>query len=63
MNIRISLPVLILIALCAAAPSTASAQRADPPAGGTPNSCIERNAGDWNACNVGNAGRGDLPYL
>jgi hypothetical protein len=20
------------------------------------------NGGDWNACNVGNSGRGDLPY-
>lgn len=28
----------------------------------TPNSCIAVNGGDWNACNVGNSGRGDLPY-
>jgi hypothetical protein len=28
----------------------------------TPNSCIELNQGDWNACNVGNSGRGDRPY-
>jgi hypothetical protein len=29
----------------------------------TPDSCIEVNGGDWNACNVGHSGRGDLPYL
>lgn len=29
----------------------------------TPNDCIRRNGGDYNACNVGNSGRGDLPYL
>jgi hypothetical protein len=29
----------------------------------TPDSCIEVNGGDWNACNVGHGGRGDLPYL
>jgi hypothetical protein len=28
----------------------------------TPNACIAANGGDWNACNVGNSGRGDLPY-
>jgi hypothetical protein len=28
----------------------------------SPNRCIEINHGDWNACNVGNSGRGDLPY-
>ena len=28
----------------------------------TPNSCIRLNGGDFNACNVGNDGRGDLPY-
>lgn len=28
----------------------------------SPNRCIEINRGDWNACNVGNSGRGDLPY-
>jgi hypothetical protein len=28
----------------------------------TPNSCIELNMGDFNGCNVGNSGRGDLPY-
>jgi hypothetical protein len=29
----------------------------------TPNECIRVNGGDWTACNVGNSGRGDLPYL
>jgi roadblock/LC7 domain-containing protein len=28
----------------------------------TPNDCIRQNGGDFNACNVGNSGRGDLPY-
>lgn len=28
----------------------------------TPNECILANGGDYNACNVGNSGRGDLPY-
>ena len=28
----------------------------------TPNGCIVLNGGDYNACNVGNSGRGDLPY-
>jgi hypothetical protein len=35
----------------------------DAAAAATPDSCIEVNDGDWNACNVGNRGRGDLPYL
>jgi hypothetical protein len=29
----------------------------------TPNDCIAMNGGDFKACNVGNSGRGDLPYL
>ena len=28
----------------------------------TPNDCIRLNHGDYQACNVGNSGRGDLPY-
>lgn len=43
----------------ASAPSPAS-RSASP---WTPNDCIRRNGGDYNACNVGNRGRGDLPYL
>jgi len=43
---------------------TACSGGIDLPYGGvvTPNSCIELNGGDFNACNVGNSGRGDLPY-
>jgi roadblock/LC7 domain-containing protein len=29
----------------------------------TPNDCVRANGGDYAACNVGNSGRGDLPYL
>jgi hypothetical protein len=39
----------------AAAPSHATTD--------APNACIERNKGDWNACNVGNGGAGGVPYL
>ena len=28
----------------------------------TPNQCVQLNGGDYVACNVGNSGRGDLPY-
>ena len=28
----------------------------------TPTDCIRLNQGDFNACNVGSRGRGDLPY-
>jgi roadblock/LC7 domain-containing protein len=42
-----------------AAPSIADAV---PMAVSGPDSCIALNGGDWNACNVGNSGRGDLPY-
>jgi hypothetical protein len=35
----------------------------DAAAAATPDSCIEVNGGDWNPCNVGNSGRGDLAYL
>lgn len=28
----------------------------------TPNECVQINQGDYVACNVGNSGRGDLPY-
>lgn len=28
----------------------------------TPNDCVQMNQGDYVACNVGNSGRGDLPY-
>ena len=29
----------------------------------TPNECIRINGGDFNACNVGNSGSGNGPYL
>ena len=51
--------VLALAAVLLASPAIASAS---PVTRATPNSCITANGGDWNACNVGNSGRGDLPY-
>jgi hypothetical protein len=50
--------VLTIGALGVAAAPTAAAASA-----GSPNTCIPMNGGDWNACNVGNAGRGDLAYV
>lgn len=58
-------------ATAAIAPTLASgmSSRQDPARSGstvvrtwTPNDCIRLNGGDFNACNVGNSGRGDLPY-
>jgi hypothetical protein len=49
-------------ALAAAAASYSIASAASPPPVSTPNRCIQVNGGDYNACNVGNSGRGDLPY-
>jgi hypothetical protein len=47
--------------IVSAAPALASTpSTTTPPA--TPNSCIELNHGDANACNVGNSGAGNLPY-
>jgi hypothetical protein len=46
--------------LCCTAPAFAA--RPGTPRVETPNSCIERNHGDWNACNVGNSGAGNRPY-
>ena len=40
--------------------AAAAAGAAGSPA--TPSQCIRLNGGDYNACNVGNSGRGDLPY-
>jgi hypothetical protein len=62
MKIRTALPAAVVILVFGAAPSLASAPRSDTVHPHTPNSCVERNQGDWNACNVGNSGRGDLPY-
>ncbi len=50
-------------ALAAAGTAYATASAATPnrqPR--TPNQCIRLNHGDYNACNVGNSGGGDLPY-
>ena len=47
--------------LLGAAVSMASATPTTP-SRSTPDSCIELNQGDWNACNVGNSGAGNLPY-
>jgi hypothetical protein len=61
---RPALPAVAAILVLGVAPCSAlaftSARESQQPT--TPNSCIERNQGDFNACNVGNSGRGDLPY-
>jgi hypothetical protein len=62
MKIRTALPAVAVVLLFGAAPSVASAPHSDTAHPDTPDSCIELNQGDWNACNVGNSGRGDLPY-
>ena len=54
---------LIVLTTAVAAVSTAyTAASASPPNDQpmTPNQCIALNGGDYNACNVGNSGRGDL---
>jgi hypothetical protein len=71
-NIRIStLFVTTTLALAsgglASSPSGSTSHRPAPTSAvsrpaSTPNRCIRLNAGDYNACNVGNSGRGDLPY-
>jgi hypothetical protein len=63
---------IVATASTAAALATVSSTGATPPPPGpassttsrpwTPNDCIRLNHGDFNACNVGNSGRGDLPY-
>ena len=65
---RIARPITVIVlgavALATPAGSEASghrpASRTTSPL--TPNDCIRLNGGDYNACNVGNGGRGDLPY-
>ena len=47
----------IALASCGVASAAASASSPS-----TPNDCIRINGGDYNACNVGNSGAGDLPY-
>jgi hypothetical protein len=62
MKLRIVLAAGAAVLAFGVAPSLASAWPTDTSSPGTPNSCIARNQGDWNACNVGNSGRGDLPF-
>ena len=50
----------LLLSLTPAAAATVHTP-GTPPA--TPDTCVERNAGDAGACNVGRSGRGDQPYL
>ena len=54
---RLTTPLALAAALIAV--SVTSAAASIPP---TPNTCIESNGGDWNPCNVGNSGGGDVPY-
>jgi hypothetical protein len=49
-----------MLALSGAAAAVTSAAAASA---GTPDTCMFLNGGDWNACNVGHSGRGDLPYV
>ena len=55
--------VLVTGALLATVGGTGAvvASASDLPTPKTPNGCIQLN-GDYNACNVGNSGRGELPY-
>jgi hypothetical protein len=63
MKITVALPAIaVALVVFAAAPSLASAPETGTFRPDTPDSCIARNHGDQNACNVGNSGRGDLPY-
>ena len=56
---RLTVAGLALATAVVAFPASGTAALAPP---STPNACIRVNGGDWNACNVGNSGRGDLPY-
>jgi hypothetical protein len=62
MKVRTVLPAVAAVLAFGATPSLASAPQGQTLRSDTPNSCIALNQGDWNACNVGNSGRGDLPY-
>ena len=52
---------IVTALLLGAGASMATATTATP-SRSTPDSCIELNHGDWNACGVGNGGAGNLPY-
>jgi hypothetical protein len=58
MKNKSALLTLVAVLLCSTAPALA----ATPEPTSTPDSCIELNHGDFNACNVGNSGAGNLPY-
>ena len=61
MKLSTALPALTAALLISAAPAMATTPH-DTSRPSTPNTCIELNRGDWNACNVGNSGAGNLPY-
>ena len=52
---------LAAVAIAGATATTAFAATPNRPAH-TPSQCILLNHGDYNACNVGNSGGGNLPY-
>ena len=62
MKIGAPLAAIVSVLVFGAAPSLASTSARESQQPATPNSCIRLNHGDFNACNVGNSGRGDLPY-
>jgi hypothetical protein len=62
MKIKTVLASAVVVVVFGAAPALASAPSGGTSRTGTPDSCIALNQGDGNACNVGNTGRGDLPY-
>jgi hypothetical protein len=62
MKLRAALPAVAVALVFGATPSLAAATHGDAARPTTPDSCIVLNQGDWNACNVGNGGSGDLPY-
>jgi hypothetical protein len=62
MKIKTVLATTALVLAFGAAPSLASAPQSDSLLSASPDSCIAQNLGDWNACNVGNSSRGELPY-
>ncbi len=62
MKIRLLLPAVAVVLGFGAPPTLASTPSQERQQAATPNSCIRLNHGDFNACNVANSGRGDLPY-
>jgi len=60
MKIKTLLTTFAVAVICVAPTMAVATSPASRPS--SPNSCIELNHGDWNACNVGNSGSGDKPY-